>query len=129
MKPIRFALVIAVLALSGCASLFGSHQKSFDFSSEPDGAEVFLDGASIGTTPVKVPLDNHKEYVFTFRKEGYRDVTCTLLKGTDAGWIVLDVLGGLVPVIVDAATGNWSQTKGDSCKVTLPITSTAVAGE
>jgi hypothetical protein len=22
-------------------------------------------------------------------------------------WIVLDILGGFVPVIVDAATGNW----------------------
>jgi len=24
-----------------------------------------------------------------------------------AGWVILDILGGLIPVIVDAATGDW----------------------
>jgi len=24
-----------------------------------------------------------------------------------AGWFVLDILGGLIPIIIDAATGNW----------------------
>jgi hypothetical protein len=128
LNPIRaVVLAVAAVAATGCASLFGTHQKDFSFVSEPVSAEVFLDGNRLGTTPLKVKLSNHKEYVFTFRKPGYKDVSCTLMKSTGAGWVVLDILGGLIPVIVDAATGNWTQTKGDSCNVTLPD-STAIAG-
>jgi hypothetical protein len=105
----------AVLHLTGCAAILGSSEKDFSLQSSPQGAEVYLEGNRIGTTPVKVRLDNHKTHTFVYRKEGYKDSTCTLSKGTGAGWVVLDVLSGLVPVIVDAATGSWSQTKGSSC--------------
>ena len=31
----------------------------------------------------------------------------TVSKKVGAGYVVLDVLGGLLPVIIDAATGSW----------------------
>lgn len=112
----RIPLVIgSVGLLLGCAAILGSKEKNFDLRSHPDGAEVFLDGARLGTTPFKVNLSNQKEHTFVFRKEGYKEVSCTLSRGTGGGWVVADVLLGLVPVIVDAATSSWSQTKGDSC--------------
>ena len=46
----------------------------------------------------------------------YREATCTLSRGTDAGWVILDILAGLVPVVIDAATNSWSQTKGEGCQ-------------
>ena len=111
--------VVAVLGLcvglSGCASVLGSHQKDFDFNSNPVGATVLVDGSPAGTTPLKMKLSNHKEHVVVFQKEGYHDATCTLVKGTGAGWVVFDVLTGIVPVVIDAATNNWSQTKGNGC--------------
>jgi hypothetical protein len=33
------------------------------------------------------------------------------------GWIVLDVLAGLVPVIIDAATGEWSSVDEEDCRL------------
>ncbi|MGH7513234.1 MAG: PEGA domain-containing protein [Gemmatimonadales bacterium] len=112
----RRAVATSVLILlAGCAAIFGSKQKNFDLRSNPDGAEVFLDGARLGTTPFKVNLSNQKEHAFVFRKEGFKEVTCTLSKGTGGGWVVADILLGLVPVIIDAATSSWSQTQGDSC--------------
>jgi hypothetical protein len=114
-----FALAGTVILSSGCAAIFGSKQKYFDLQSSPPGAEVLVDGNRVGTTPVKVKLSNQKDHTFVFRKDGYKEATCTLVRGTGAGWVILDILGGLVPVVIDAATGSWSQTKGQSCSGSL----------
>ena len=55
-----------------------------------------------------------------FAKEGYETVSCALNATTNVGIVVLDVLGGLVPLIVDAATGNWKTLEEDACSVELP---------
>ena len=109
------AVLVLCVVLSGCASVLGSHQKDFDFNSNPAGASVVVNGSPAGTTPLRMKLSNHKEHVIVFRKDGYNDATCTLVKGTGAGWVIFEVITGLVPVIVDAATNNWSQTKGSGC--------------
>ena len=117
------ALSVAMLALTGCAAVLGSKQKDFDLQSTPPGADVFLDGNRLGSTPVKVKLSNQAQHTFVFKKEGYKDATCTLAKGTGAGWVIFDVLTGLVPIVIDAATNSWSQTKGSACSGALePLT-------
>ena len=123
---------LPMLLLSGCAAVLGSKQKEFDLMSTPPGADVYLDGNRLGSTPVKIQLSNQATHTFVFRREGYREASCTLARGTGGGWVILDVLTGLVPVIIDAATNSWSQTKGQGCNQALePIspaaTSAAVA--
>jgi hypothetical protein len=115
------ALALAVVAVlsSGCAAVFGTKEKEFALHSEPAGAEVYVDGNRVGTTPAKVRLSNHREHTFVFRKEGYKETTCTMVRRTNAGWVILDILGGVVPVIIDAATGSWSQVKGSTCSGNL----------
>ena len=40
--------------------------------------------------------------------------------------MILDVVTGLVPVIINAATNNWSQTKSHECTQTLaPMTASS----
>ena len=112
----RYAIGIALmLSVSGCAALFGAKQKDFDLRSQPEGADVYLNGNRLGSTPIQVNLSNLANHTFVFRKEGFKEATCTLTRGTDGGWVVLDILAGLVPVIIDAATNSWSQTKGNGC--------------
>lgn len=88
--------------------------------SDPVGAEVYVDGARMGRTPVTLDLGNHRGYVVTFRAEGYDEVACVLSATTGTIWVVLDVLSGLVPVIVDAATGAWKSLDRSACNVVLP---------
>ena len=117
------ALALAAFALTGCAAVLGSKQKEFNLQSTPQGADVFLDGNRLGSTPLRAKLGNQAEHTFVFKKEGYKDATCSLAKGTGAGWVIFDVLTGLVPIVIDAATNSWSQTKGSSCSGALePIT-------
>jgi hypothetical protein len=56
---------------------------------------------------ISLKLESKKTYTIEFKKEGFRSVTKSITNHVCAGWIVLDVLMGLVPVIIDAATGAW----------------------
>jgi hypothetical protein len=111
----RVLAVFSLPLLAGCAAVLGTKQKEFDLRSDPAGAEVYLDGTRIGTTPALVKLSNMKEHTFVFRKEGFKETSCTLTRGTGGGWVIFDVLTGLVPIVIDAATNSWSQTQGKSC--------------
>jgi hypothetical protein len=65
-------------------------------------------------------LSHRREHVVTFRKAGYKETSCNIGRSVGAVWIVLDVVFGLVPVIIDAATGSWYGSKTKLCSVTLP---------
>jgi len=58
-------------------------------------------------TPVELELKSDETYSIEFKKEGYETRTVILHSSVGAGWVILDILGGLIPVIIDAATGNW----------------------
>jgi hypothetical protein len=96
-----------VFFLSSCATIFKGTNEEVRFGSEPQKAEVWVNGAKMGETPISLKLESKKTYQIEFRKEGYKPVTRTITNHVGAGWIILDVLCGLVPVIVDAATGAW----------------------
>ncbi len=101
------ALVVLLLGLNSCAALFASKTSAVPMQTTPSGAEVWLDGNKMGTTPVSLDLSNKKSHIITFKHEGFEDATYTINNSVGAGWVVLDILGGLVPVIIDAATGSW----------------------
>ena len=103
--------VFFMLALShylvGCATLFKGTTQEVRFNSNPQKARVIVNSVDMGETPLTLRLESKKSYTIEFRAEGYKPKTYTISNRVGAGWIILDVLGGLVPVIVDAATGAW----------------------
>lgn len=113
-------ILAALLIVAGCGTLFNSSTKNVAMSSEPTGAEVFIDGNRMGTTPITLELDNQENHAVVFRKEGHQDVTCDIKTKVGAGYVILDILGGLVPVIIDAATGEWESLDKETCNVNLP---------
>lgn len=112
-------MVAVVLAGTGCATLFNNKTPEIDVASNPEGAEVYVDGHYVGTTPVEVELSVREEHVIEFRKEGYENKTYRVSRFVGFGWIVLDILGGLIPIIVDAATGDWFMLDADNVNVLL----------
>jgi len=116
------AIMLATMTASACATLFNDSQRSVSMSSNPTGAEVWINGTMRGTTPISLDMNNHESLVVSFRKDGYDDVTCAISASVGAGWVILDILGGLLPVIVDAATGAWYSLNSSNCNVVLPMT-------
>jgi len=102
-----FLLFSFVFLISNCATLFKGTTQEVSFNSDPQRAEVWVNGAKMGETPVALKLECKKTYTIEFKKEGFETRTYTINNHVGAGWIILDVLAGLVGVIVDAATGAW----------------------
>ena len=66
------ALAAAVLATANCATLYvnGTTQR-IEVTSTPPGAEVFLDGEPVGTTPAEVVVSRrNRDRVIHIEKEG-----------------------------------------------------------
>ncbi len=101
-------LAFLVFTLSGCATLFHGSTDKIDFSSDPAGAKVYVNGQLMGNTPLQLNLQSKHSYTIEFRKEGFENRTVVVNCSVGGGWIVLDILGGLIPVIIDAATGDWN---------------------
>lgn len=112
-------IVVTSIGLSSCATLFGKKTHALAVGSDPSGADVYVNGFKMGTTPVELNLKADKSYTIEYRKEGYQSITRVVNTKVGAGWIVLDVLGGLIPVIVDAATGNWNKLDQDAVNAVL----------
>lgn len=100
-------LLSFILITTHCAFVFKGERRDIRFNSEPEGARVFINGEFYGRTPVKLELEPEESYVIEFRREGYEPVTRQLTNHVGVGWVILDVVTGLVPVLVDALTGAW----------------------
>lgn len=121
MKRLLPALV-AIVSLTGCATLFSTTTKGVMFTSEPTGAEVIINGQSFGKTPLSLNMKQKGDYAVTFRAAGFDDRSYRLNNHVGAGWIILDVLGGIIPVVIDAATGSWYSLDDNSVHGVLPAT-------
>lgn len=103
----HLAFASTAVFLMGCATLFSSGSVPVALQSDTPGAEVYVNGTVRGKTPLTLELDNTKPVTVTFKMAGRQDQTVDIGTKTRGGFVVLDVLGGLIPVIVDAATGEW----------------------
>lgn len=91
----------------GCATVFKGEYRTVRIKSEPDGAMVFINGEFHGRTPVKLELRPSRPYTIEFRKEGYETEVRRIKNEIGVGWVILDVVLGVVPVLVDGLTGAW----------------------
>lgn len=104
----KFLVCAAVcLLLPACAALFSGSSEMVDFTSDPSGAKVYVNGVLKGRAPVRLKLQKKHTYDVEFRMAGYDPVTTAISNSVGGGWVVLDILGGLLPVVIDAATGSW----------------------
>ncbi len=79
MSITRLLLLPLLFAVTGCSlSVARPDKQSVTFTSTPDQATVMLNGTSLGTTPLTVPMTAEKSTAVIFRKEGYADATLTM---------------------------------------------------
>jgi len=107
-KFISTLLIVSLFLLtSSCATIFKGNSSKINFNSNPQGAQIYVNGNYMGDTPIILKLESKQTYNIEFKKEGYKAKAFNITNHVGVGWIVLDVIFGLVPVIVDAATGSW----------------------
>lgn len=109
--------------LSGCGLIFGGTRQTIQATSSPPAVTIVTSPPTATlTTPASVSLERKKDYTLTFSKTGYTSADAQIAHHVRAGIIVLDILFGLVPVIVDAATGAWNSLSPSLVNVTLTKT-------
>ena len=100
-------LITIVLLFSSCATILKGTTEGVDVDSAPTGAKVYINGQYMGKTPLQNKLRSNKTHHIEFVKEGYEKKTVDITSSLGANWIVLDVLFGVFPIIIDAASGSW----------------------
>ncbi len=93
--------------LSSCATIFKGTKEEVSFRSAPQRAEVYVNRMLMGQTPLTLELETKQTYTIVFRMEGYKPKSVQINNKVGAGWVILDIVLGLVPVVIDAATGAW----------------------
>ncbi|MFZ4590316.1 MAG: PEGA domain-containing protein [Ignavibacteria bacterium] len=113
-------LSYSFISVSGCATILSGSKDEINLTSEPQGAKVLVNGINEGKTPLILNLKKGKDYAIEFVKEGFETKTFRLTSSLGAGWLVLDILlGGIIGIIVDAATGDWNVFSDDFYKANL----------
>lgn len=78
-----FALCILSTLLFSCAGVIHGTKQSVTIESTPNGAEVFIDGNSMGKTPLVVKLKKNKYDNIMVKLSGHKTVTRDLEKSYD----------------------------------------------
>jgi hypothetical protein len=121
---------MALLALSGCASIFNGKTQSITLNSVPPGANVSVTNRAgekihTGTTPVTVTLNRgagyfkSETYVVSLAKEGFAPQEVTLSSAV-SGWYIGNILfGGLIGMLAVDPVSGAMYTFPDSVTGTL----------
>ncbi len=129
MKTKLFALAfcfVASLIFNGCGALFKGTTQKIQVNSHPQGSMVNVDGVEY-TSPVSIELQRNKSHVVTISKDGYKTEKIAINRTVSGGIVVLDVLGGVVPLIIDAAMGTWYNLEPKTINVTLRSNETGLS--
>ncbi|WP_027378525.1 PEGA domain-containing protein [Chryseobacterium daeguense] len=122
MKKMLSILMMSGIAISttSCATIITGTKDKISFTSSPEGAKVFHKGIEKCTTPctAEIPRSLSKQTV-TFEKEGFASKEVKLTKKFNPVTLPNILLGGVIGVGIDAATGSLTKYSPKEYKVEL----------
>jgi hypothetical protein len=106
----RFVLVVALASLcGGCATIIRGTTDEVGFNSVPSGAEVHTSNGLGCVTPCTLTVKKNEEFIATFEKPGFLPQQIPVSRQVVGAGVAATagnvILGGLIGVGVDAATG------------------------
>ena len=114
---------LALMFFSNCASIIHGPSQNIDFSSQPAGARITIDGNFYGETPKTVPLkrkgrlkgeiNGKKEYQIKLEMPGYYPYELKVKREMDGWFLGNIILGGLIGIIIDASNGSMYKLNPD----------------
>jgi len=95
----------ALVALTGCATLFGGGPDTVTITSRPPGATIIVNGNAVGQTPMALAFDRDSPANIRLELDGYRPENFSLEKSFNT-WTILN-LSDIFGWIIDFADGDW----------------------
>jgi hypothetical protein len=109
--PARLTAALALLTLCGACSIFASGTNLISITTNPSGAEVMVNGANVGVSPITYTAKSSDDLEILVTKPGYMPRRASTGTGlTTCG--ALDAIGAciwLVPLMGLFFPGAWSQ--------------------
>ncbi len=122
---IRPAIILGVAAAnSGCATITRGTTEVLVVETQPPGADVRINPTGTNRrTPCSVELKRKRNYMLQIERAGYEPVTVNVLSEVSgagaAGMAGNVILGGLIGVAVDAASGATKKLTPNPVTLTL----------
>ena len=92
---------------------------------DPKKAKINIDGLTVGNTPYLAGLSRNKNHVLKIELEGYIPYDITLKRKLD-GWIFGNILlGGVIGIVIDVATGSMYKLSSKDVTTQLNLSSTS----
>jgi hypothetical protein len=115
----KLYLVSLLALLCSCATVFSPGHDSLTFTSEPAGAEVFIDGQRAGATPLTLRMDRQTFHTarVTVRADGYEPRVFPLSKSLNK--VAIFNLTFWPSWITDALSGSMIEYAPDSYYIEL----------
>ncbi len=112
-------LVICMRMAVSCATIIHGSTQDIDVRSNPDEAEVWVDGARLGKTPTRLTLKRKTSYMIKIVKEGYKD-TEIKIDNSSSAWLIGNIIfGGIIGCGVDLISGGAYDLKPESLDINL----------
>jgi hypothetical protein len=110
---------MALLLITGCATIIHGTRQDVGISSTPTGASVTIDNLQAGTTPVFSKLRRKENHVVRISLPGYQPMDLTLTSSV-SGWVWGNVaIGGLIGLAVDAISGGMYKLSPEELSAAL----------
>ncbi|CAA6807000.1 MAG: Unknown protein [uncultured Campylobacterales bacterium] len=90
MKKILLGLMVSASLMFASATIFTGTTQVITIDSDPQGADVYIDGESKGKTPLSVTLDKNKHKNLKISKSGYN----SRVLGLDTSFNFITLLSG-----------------------------------
>ena len=104
-----FLLLAMVLIFSSCATVFGGKRNTISVEAgSPEKAQVYLDGEYLGETPFNTRISKYKLQegsIIEIKKENYETMTYEVKRSAHVAYVISDLFG-VIPLLIDVATGN-----------------------
>ncbi|MBH0178002.1 MAG: PEGA domain-containing protein [Nitrospira sp.] len=104
-------MLVPLMLAFGCATIVVGDKQSLTFDSEPAGAQIFINGVSMGLTPATITIQkrNYENATVVFKKGGHIDQQATLHTKTTPGV-------GVAWPVASASTTRWMR----ACRFSTP---------
>ena len=122
----RFLIaLLCVFSFVSCGALFKGSTQTISVKSVQQGSTIEVDGQTF-VSPALIELPRNQNYIVTISKEGYETRQIRINRTVSGGIVILDILGGVLPVVIDAVMGTWYNLTPKEINVNLVSKQTGV---
>lgn len=124
-----FFLTVNLFLFSSCATILSSTSQRVNFTTEPPNAKVYINNVEVGKTPLLKDLKRNGNYLVKIDLEGYKPFEINLKRKFNPIVLANILLGGIVGLIVDIATGAMYVISPDEIDIYLKDNKIAISPE